>query len=90
MADEALEIRVQPRASRAGIAGERGGAVVVRVNAPPADGRANEAVRKLIARAASVPRGDVEIVRGERSRDKLVRARGLTASELRRRLLEAS
>ncbi|HEY8465744.1 MAG TPA: DUF167 domain-containing protein [Solirubrobacterales bacterium] len=89
MAEEGVAIRVQPRASRAGVAGERAGAIVVRVNAPPAEGKANEAVRKLVARAAGVPKGDVEIVRGERSRDKVVRARGLSARELRERLLAA-
>ena len=89
MADEGVEIRVQPRAAREGVAGERAGAIVVRVNAPPAEGKANEAVRKLVARAAGVPKGDVEITRGERSRDKVVGARGLSAVELRERLLAA-
>jgi uncharacterized protein YggU (UPF0235/DUF167 family) len=39
-----LAIRVQPRARRSEVAGEREGAVVIRVTAPPVDGRANEAV----------------------------------------------
>jgi uncharacterized protein len=44
-----LAIRVLPRAKRTGIAGERGGIVVIRVAAPPVDGKANDAVRRLIA-----------------------------------------
>jgi uncharacterized protein len=82
-----LAIRVQPRAKRTEIAGERGGAVVIRVAAPPVDGKANEAVRRLIAQRLGVPRSAVEIVRGESVRDKLVRIEGLSADEARTRLL---
>jgi uncharacterized protein len=82
-----LAIRVQPRAKRTGIAGERGGIVVIRVAAPPVDGKANDAVRRLIAQRLGVPRSAVEIVRGESARDKLVRIEGLSADEARTRLL---
>ncbi len=86
MASAAVEVRVQPRASRDEIAGERGGAIVVRVTAPPVAGEANEAVRKLIAKRVGVAKGRVEILRGERGRDKLVRVEGITIAELKRRL----
>jgi len=82
-----LAIRVQPRAKRTEVAGERGDAVVVRVNAPPVDGRANEAVCRLIAKRLGVPRTAVRIVRGESARDKLVRIDGLSADEARTALL---
>ena len=82
-----LAIRVQPRAKRTEVAGERGGAVVIRVNAPPVDGRANEAVCRLIAKRLDVPRTAVRIVRGESARDKLVRIDGLSADEARTALL---
>jgi uncharacterized protein len=82
-----LAIRVQPRAKRTEIAGERGGTVVIRVAAPPVDGKANDAARRLIAQLLGVPRSAVEIVRGESARDKLVRVEGLTADEVRTRLL---
>jgi uncharacterized protein len=82
-----LAIRVQPRAKRTEVAGERGGAVVIRVSAPPVDGKANEAVEKLIADTLNVPKRAVAIVRGDSSRDKLVRIDGLSADEARTRLL---
>jgi uncharacterized protein len=82
-----LAIRVQPRAKHTEIAGERGGIVVIRVAAPPVDGKANDAVRRLIAQRLGVPRSAVEIVRGESARDKLVRIEGLSADEARTRLL---
>ena len=82
-----LAIRVQPRAKRTEVAGERGGAVVIRVSAPPVDGKANEAVQKLIADKLNVPKRAVAIVHGDSSRDKLVRIDGLSADEARTRLL---
>jgi len=55
----------------------------VRVTAPPVDGRANDALRRLIAKRAGVARSDVTIVRGERSRDKRVRVEGIGEAALR-------
>jgi uncharacterized protein len=71
-----LHVRVIPRARRDEIAGEREGRLLVRVTAPPVDGKANAAVCALIAKAAGVPRGAVSVIRGETSRDKLVRIEG--------------
>ena len=71
-----LRVRVQPRAAANEIAGVRDGVLLVRVTAPPADGQANAAVRKLIARrlrvgvTASRSRG-----RGS-ARDKVLRIEG--------------
>ena len=50
------------------------------------DGRANAALVKLIAKRAGVAKGRVSIVRGERSRDKVVQVEGLGLAELRRAL----
>jgi uncharacterized protein (TIGR00251 family) len=85
MAD--LAIRVQPRAKRDEVAGERAGAVVIRVGAPPVDGKANEAAIRLIAARVGVPRSAIRIVRGASARDKLVRIDGLSADEARAALL---
>ncbi len=76
-------MRLQPRASADAIVGIRDGAVVARVTAPPVDGRANEALRALIAKRARVAKGRVEIVRGAASRDKVVRVADMTERELR-------
>jgi len=74
---------VQPRASRDDVVGWREDTLRLRVTAPPLGDRANDAVVLLIARAAGVPRSAVRVVRGERSRDKLVRVAGVTAARLR-------
>jgi len=77
-----LSVRLQPRARRDEVVGERGGAVVIRVTAPPVDGKANVALCRLVAKAAGVPPSRVRVVRGHRSRDKLVRVEGVEIDAL--------
>ena len=81
-----LRVRVQPRASRDAIVGWHADALRLAVTAPPVDGAANEAVRRLLARALGVALSAVRVVHGERGRDKVVRVDGLTGAELRSRL----
>lgn len=71
-----IEVGLTPRASRDEVKGLEGGVLAVRVTAPPVDGRANEALRKLLAKEMGVAKRDVEIVRGQRARRKLVRIVG--------------
>jgi uncharacterized protein len=78
-----LSIRVQPRAKRDEVVGERAGAIVIRLAAPPVDGKANAALTAFIAKAAGVPRSRVEIVRGASARDKVVRVTGVAEDALR-------
>jgi uncharacterized protein (TIGR00251 family) len=68
------------------VSGEREGTVLVRVTAPPVDGRANEALCRLIAKRAHVGIRSVTIVRGEGSREKLVRVEGIGEDALLRAL----
>lgn len=81
-----IAVRVQPRARRNELAGERNGALVVRVTAPPVEGRANDAVRKLLAKRLGIAPGRVSVVRGESGRDKLVEVEGVDADAVRRAL----
>jgi uncharacterized protein (TIGR00251 family) len=78
-----VRVRLQPRARRDEVVGERAGALVIRVTAPPVDGRANDAVCRLIAKAAGVAPSRVSVVRGQASRDKLVRVEGVDEAALR-------
>jgi uncharacterized protein YggU (UPF0235/DUF167 family) len=71
---------------RDAIDGVRNGAVIVRVTAAPEKGKANEAVRAVLSAALRIPRGDLEIVMGQTSADKVVLARGVTPEELAARL----
>jgi uncharacterized protein len=81
-----LKVRLQPRARRNAIVDEREGVLRVSVAAAPVEGRANAALCKLIAKRAGVARGRVSVIRGERSREKVVRVEGLAPDELLRAL----
>jgi len=78
-----FEVRVAPRASRDRVLGVHEGVLKVALTAAPVDGAANEALRKLLARALGVPKSDVEIVRGARARNKLLRVQGVSARDVR-------
>lgn len=77
MAGMELRVRVTARASRDELAGLRDGVLHVRVSAPPVDGKANQAVCRLIARSLGVAKTSVTVVKGERSRDKVVEIGGV-------------
>jgi uncharacterized protein len=79
-------VRVVPRAGRDGVAGERAGALLVRLAAAPVDGQANHALVRVLGRALGVAASSVTILRGATGRDKVVRIAGLAASVLRQRV----
>ena len=81
-----LKVRLQPRARHDEVVGERDGAVIIRVKAPPVDGRANEALTAFVAKRAGVPKRAVSIVRGHQSRDKVLHVEGVSEVELRKAL----
>lgn len=84
-----LTLRVVPGSRRPGIVGRHGAAWKIRVSAPAENGRANDAVLDLLARALHVPRRDVRVTRGVASRDKVVLLEGLTGEAVDARLTEA-
>ena len=82
-----LAVRVVPGAKKTGIAGEASGRLRVRVQAPPVEGAANDAVIAVIAAALGVPRRAVRIAAGLSARQKLVDVDGVDASAATARLL---
>jgi len=74
-----ISVRVIPRAGRSGLAGTRGDALLVRLQAPPVDGAANDELIEMMARVLQVPKRAVSIVAGDRSRQKRVRVVGIDA-----------
>lgn len=82
-----LDVRVIPRAGRSEVAGLRDGAVLVRLAAAPVDGAANEELIALLSKALKVPKRDISIVSGDRSRSKRVRVAGLDHDQLLAKLI---
>ena len=76
-------VRVQPRANRNEIDGEWQGALRIRLNVPPVEGRANEALRRFLADCLNVPVGAVKIAWGHCGRLKRVEVRGAKVEQVR-------
>ncbi len=83
-----LTIKVVPRASKNQVAGMEGDAIKVRLNAPPVEGKANDALVEFLADILNVARSQIEIVTGQTSRHKVVRIRGVTAKIIEDNLLK--
>ena len=81
-----LRVRVKPRAAKDALAGERDGALVVALKAPPVDGAANEALARFLGKALEVPPSAVRIVTGATARTKLVAVSGIDVATARARL----
>jgi uncharacterized protein len=77
-----IRVRLRPRGGGDELIGFRDGILQARVSAPPVEGRANRALCRLIAKRLGVAPSKVSVVRGEKSRDKVVRVEGLEAATL--------
>ena len=77
-----VSVRVVPRSSKEGVAGFEGGVLRIRLNAPPVEGKANEALVRFLAKAVGVPRSRITLVKGEKGRNKIVRVDGITREAL--------
>jgi uncharacterized protein (TIGR00251 family) len=84
-----LSVRLTPRAARDEVLGFEGDVLRARVKAPPVEGRANDALLRLLAKVLGVRRSALAIVRGQTSRGKVVQVEGLDGAEVRRRVERA-
>ena len=83
-----LKVRVIPNAKKDEVGGFRGGELVLRLNAPAIEGKANRAAVEFVSRFLGVSRAGVRLLRGERSRHKIFQIVGLNSSDLERKLAE--
>lgn len=88
MAEAHLRVRLRPRGHRDELLGIEDGVLQARVAAPPVDGKANRALCRLIAKRVGVAPSRVSVVRGPKSRDKLVRVEGVEEAALMAALSE--
>jgi uncharacterized protein (TIGR00251 family) len=83
-----VDVRLRPRGRGDELLGMEAGVLQARVSAPPVDGKANKALCRLIAKRVGVPPSRVSVVRGEKSRDKVVRVEGVDVAALEKALAE--
>jgi len=81
-----LRVRLTPRAGRSQIDDWDGDLLRVRVAAPPVEGKANDALLRLLAEALGVPPSRLRLVRGRTSREKVVAVEGVSGEDVRARL----
>ena len=87
----AFTVRVVPRASKTEIIGLMDdGALKVRLTAPPAEGKANEALVEFLAEVLSVRRDQIEIIAGHKGREKLISVIGITPDQVNQILIPAA
>lgn len=68
-----IKVKVLPRSSRNEVVGELAdGTLKVKLTAPPVDGKANEALIKILAEHFSVPKNKIKITTGATSKNKVV------------------
>jgi uncharacterized protein (TIGR00251 family) len=77
-----FNVRVQPRSSGSEISGTHGDAIKIRLAAPPVDDAANNELIALVAKQLNVAKSAVRIVRGHKSRNKVIEVAGVTAAEI--------
>jgi uncharacterized protein (TIGR00251 family) len=81
-----LKVRVIPNAKKSGFSGRRDDEWVLRLNAPPLEGKANKAALEFIANSLGVVRSNVSLVSGEKGRHKIFEIVGLQPSDVEREL----
>ena len=82
----AVNVRVIPRASKNQIQGVLGDALKIRLQAPPVDGKANEALVRFLADTLSIPARSISLLSGETGRNKRLLLMGLNEEDARARL----
>ncbi len=81
-----LSVKLQPRASANQIVGPAGAELKIKVTAPPVDAAANQALLELLAEKLDCARNRVELVRGHKSRHKVIKLHGFTPEALLQKL----
>jgi len=81
-----LAVKAIPNAPRSEVIGWLGDALKIKVHAPPVEGRANEVLCEFLADTFGLPRRAVTVLRGDTSRQKVIRIAGLTLAEAKAKL----
>jgi len=82
-----LQFHTVPNAKQNRVMGEHGAAIKIKLRAPAVEGKANAALRCFLAEELGIPEHAIALEHGHKSRDKVIRIEGLSAADVRRRLL---
>ena len=77
-----LPVRIQPRASKDEIAGEYNGALKIKLTSPPVEGEANRRCIEFLSKRFKIAKSQLEIIKGEKSKDKLIKIIGLKREDV--------
>jgi uncharacterized protein len=82
-----LRLHIIPNAKANQVMGAHGAAIKIKLRAPAVEGKANAALRSFLAEELKIPERNIALVRGQKSRDKLIRIDELGEEDARRQLL---
>ena len=82
-----LHVKVIPNASRNQMEGLHGGALKIRLSAPPVDGKANEILVRILADQLGCHKRDIQLIRGQTARHKVLAIQGMTMDAVAAKLL---
>ena len=74
-----IEVKVEPRSSKKGLAGVLGNKLKVKLTSPPVDGAANEQLIEVLAEAFGIKKSAITIIRGQSSKNKVVELSGISS-----------
>lgn len=77
-----LPVRIQPRASKDEIVGEYNGALKIKLTSPPVEGEANRRCIEFLSKRFNIAKSQLEIIKGEKSKDKLIKIIGLGKADV--------
>ncbi len=77
-----LSVRIQPRASKDEIVGEYNGALKIKLTSPPVEGEANRRCVEYLSKKLKIAKSQMEIIKGEKSKDKLIKIIGLKKADV--------
>ena len=81
-----IDVKVLPRSSKDEIVGKKDGIYKIKLTAPAIEGKANKALLKLLAKKLGLPKREIRIISGERSRMKSIRIDRLTFEQVKKLL----
>jgi len=85
-----ISVRVVPRASRNEVCGEVGGALKIRLRAPPVEGKANRMLIEFLGERIGIRRSRIALLAGEKGRGKRIRIESVTVETVSRALQTVS